>query len=503
MEINAKVISNDDELTPSFRGLYGARFYSDTDPKAPENKVIKIYTANTTHNVSSTTNIAGYSLHDTPTSFVFEMRYRFEDIWYYSKRYFKIEFCNNAGTSLFALLFNVKEGEDNVAAKKLSLFTSENPDFEEAVLDTDVWYTIKAEYYHDFDGIDSRLKIFITGEEDGSFVFRDVKINTRAELPTRALIIHYATKIKGIQYLDDMSFTLLRESYSEESTPLTVDPGVKKVYDFEDGIPSGKDFFVDMRLKKFDSFLSMDPALWGSVKGGDYQSKQPLHSHEHYEIMLVQTGDARFITEDEEIPIYEGSIIVTPPGIKHKVISDEKYNIISITGDFDQLSRFNSPAVLHDNIYSEGKKLAELALYNRFINEEYFTSLCNAYIRFVLLNIEYPKNDMNAVVYKMMNEMKKNYGNSELSVVKLLRESGYAKDYVRTKFFEVTKMTPKKYLTTIRMKRAKELLGIYGEDVSISRIAEQCGIVDPAVFSKNFKQFYGISPKQYIKKRKG
>ena len=110
---------------------------------------------------------------------------------------------------------------------------------------------------------------------------------------------------------------------------------------------------------------------------------------------------------------------------------------------------------------------------------------------------------MNAVVYKMMNEMKKNYGNSELSVVKLLRESGYAKDYVRTKFFEVTKMTPKKYLTTIRMKRAKELLGIYGEDVSISRIAEQCGIVDPAVFSKNFKQFYGISPKQYIKKRKG
>jgi transcriptional regulator GlxA family with amidase domain len=63
-------------------------------------------------------------------------------------------------------------------------------------------------------------------------------------------------------------------------------------------------------------------------------------------------------------------------------------------------------------------------------------------------------------------------------------------------------MTPKKYLTTIRMKKAKELLNLCGEDVSVSRIAEQCGIVDPAVFSKNFKQFYGISPKQYVKKRK-
>ena len=150
----------------------------------------------------------------------------------------------------------------------------------------------------------------------------------------------------------------------------------------------------------------------------------------------------------------------------------------------------------------EGKKLAELVLYNRFGNEEYFTALCNAYIRFILLSLEYPKSDMNAIVYKMTDYMKKNYDNSELSITKLLRESGYAKDYVRTKFFEVVKMTPKKYLTTVRMKKAKELINLYGEDVSIARIAELCGIVDPAVFSKNFKKFYGISPKQYMQTRK-
>ena len=109
---------------------------------------------------------------------------------------------------------------------------------------------------------------------------------------------------------------------------------------------------------------------------------------------------------------------------------------------------------------------------------------------------------MNAIVYKMTDHIKKNYDNSELSITKLLRESGYAKDYVRTKFFEVVKMTPKKYLTTVRMKKAKELINLCGDDVSIARIAEQCGIVDPAVFSKNFKQFYGISPKQYMTKRK-
>ena len=56
--------------------------------------------------------------------------------------------------------------------------------------------------------------------------------------------------------------------------------------------------------------------------------------------------------------------------------------------------------------------------------------------------------------------------------------------------------------TTVRMKKAKELINLYGEDVSIARIAELCGIVDPAVFSKNFKKFYGISPKQYMQTRK-
>ena len=189
--------------------------------------------------------------------------------------------------------------------------------------------------------------------------------------------------------------------------------------------------------------------------------------------------------------------IILPPWVL-----DNKYNIISVSGKFEQLARFTEPVVLHDNIYREGKKLAELTLYNRFTGEEYFASLCNSYLNFILLNINSPKSDMNTIVYKMMDRIKKNYDNSELSIVKLLKESGYAKDYVRTKFYEVAKMTPKKYLTTIRMKKAKELLNLYGDDLSIARIAEQCGIVDPAVFSKSFKQFYGVSPKQYIKRKK-
>ena len=496
MQINAKIISNDDELTPDCTGLYGARFYSACDPVNEKNKVVKIYTVNTTHTISSTTNVEGKSLCDSPTAFVFEMKYYFEKIWYYSPKYFRIEFCNNANATSLTIMFNVKEGEPNTSASCLNFFVLGDSDNEKIELYSDRWYDIKFEYYKGIDSLtNSVLKIFVK-EKDGKFcLLRQMKLNGKTEIPTRALLIHNATKIRGVQYLDDLSFTLCDKPYSPDASSLNIPKESKKVYDFEDGIPSEKRFYVDMRLKKIDDFLSMDPASWnGAGKNSFYDENR-----EEYEVLLVQTGEAMLITATEQTPIYEGSIVIIPPKTKFDITSKVKYNIISLDGNFEQLGCFTEPTVLHDNIYSEGKKLAELALYNRFNNEEYFTSLCNCFINFILLNHAYPKNDMNAIVYKMMDQIKKNYDNSEFSVIKMLRESGYAKDYIRIRFCEIAKMTPKKYLTTIRMKRAKELLNLNGENVSIARIAEQCGIVDPTVFSKSFKQYYGMSPKKFLK----
>ena len=495
MDIKARVLSNDNEVTPEFSGLYGARFYPDADPTEPSNKVVKIYTVNTTHSVNSTTNIEGKALCQNPTAFVFEMRYYFGKIWSYSSKYLRLEFCNNANTGLFALAFNVAEGEDKLSAERLTLSMMGNSS-ESVALHSDRWYSLRFEYYRGVDSLsDSRLKIFLGQDGEEMTLALDIPISKDIETPSRALLIHHATKIRGIQYLDDISFTLLDAKYKKNAPALVIPDEQKRIYDFEDGIPSEKEFFIDMRLKKQDDFLSMDPATWY----GAGKKREPSLSLGTYEIMLVQTGEARFITENSETPINEGSIIIVPPGLTHDVISDDKYNIISILGSFEHLSSFTEATVLRDNIYGEGKKLAELILYNRFNSEEYFTSLCNAFINFILLNIDSPKNNMNTTVYKMMDQIKKNYDNSEFSITKMLKESGYAKDYIRTKFFEIAKMTPKKYLTTIRMRRAKELLNLYGAEVGVAKVAEQCGIVDPAVFSKSFKQFYGVSPKQFLK----
>ena len=77
----------------------------------------------------------------------------------------------------------------------------------------------------------------------------------------------------------------------------------------------------------------------------------------------------------------------------------------------------------------------------------------------------------------------------------LLAASGYSEDYIRMKFQEVTKMTPVKYLTAVRLKNAKTLLTLC--DCDINEVARRCGILDNTRFSRLFKSYYGISPKQY------
>ena len=152
---------------------------------------------------------------------------------------------------------------------------------------------------------------------------------------------------------------------------------------------------------------------------------------------------------------------------------------------------------MNDNIYDEGKKLAELILYNRFGNEDYVEALCDAYVKYIITGIDRAPKSTTAAIYKIISLMEKNFAKSDLSVGALLDGSGYARDYIREEFSLVTKKTPKKYLNDIRMKNAKAMIDLYGEDMSIGEIAEKCGIIDSSVFSRIFRKHFGISPSEY------
>lgn len=76
-------------------------------------------------------------------------------------------------------------------------------------------------------------------------------------------------------------------------------------------------------------------------------------------------------------------------------------------------------------------------------------------------------------------------------------------DYVRKLFQKEVGVTPLEFLTSERMKLAKNLLqsGISNQysGYTVSQIAEACGFSEPLYFSRVFKKYYGVPPTVYSK----
>lgn len=75
------------------------------------------------------------------------------------------------------------------------------------------------------------------------------------------------------------------------------------------------------------------------------------------------------------------------------------------------------------------------------------------------------------------------------------RSYGMTPKYARALFKQATGLSLTRYLATLRMERAKELLRRGG--LSIAEIAEQCGYDDLHYFSRLFKKLEGMPPRAY------
>lgn len=230
----------------------------------------------------------------------------------------------------------------------------------------------------------------------------------------------------------------------------------------------------------------------------DGTTTYPLHNHSDYEIIYYLQGEGFLKTEKYNIPYTPGTIIIVPPNLKHGSASEKGFKNISVNGSFKNLFNFNEPIVMSDNENADGRLFAKLLYENRFHNNAFLSSLCETYVLFLLTNFKIDKGT-DIAIKKIIAEISENAFDQKFDVASALHKSGYAEDYIRNKFRQMTGKTPTQFLTDIRINRACFLIEIYNTHGSISEIAEQCGFVDYAYFSKRFKQIIGLSPSEYKK----
>ena len=91
--------------------------------------------------------------------------------------------------------------------------------------------------------------------------------------------------------------------------------------------------------------------------------------------------------------------------------------------------------------------------------------------------------------------IEKTYSKSDLSVEDICKEFYVSPSTLRRIMLSAYYKTPVKYITEVRIKKAKNMLAY--DNLSVSEIAEKCGFASSHYFSRIFKKEVGMSPLEY------
>lgn len=222
----------------------------------------------------------------------------------------------------------------------------------------------------------------------------------------------------------------------------------------------------------------------------------PMHKHNDFEIAFYPDTTGVVRTPEKTYTFSPGSTVIVPPGVLHSSKTLTELDAIYVKGNFNLLFHLSEPVVIVDNSHSECRQLVTLLYNNRFGNKEYLLSLCDAFIHFLATNIEF-EDETGKSVNEIIEEFTRHSLEPDINPSEILRNSGYAEDYIRSKFKKATGKTPIAFITDIRIKHACFLIETYGNSLNLSEIAESSGYTDYVYFSKRFKEVTGLSPREY------
>jgi len=100
-------------------------------------------------------------------------------------------------------------------------------------------------------------------------------------------------------------------------------------------------------------------------------------------------------------------------------------------------------------------------------------------------------------VIKIINE---NIANPDLNVEMLASNVGMSRVHMHRKLKELTGQSARDFIRSIRLKQATDLLS--GKKLSVSEVMYALGFTNLSHFSNSFKEFYGMSPKEYADKNR-
>lgn len=263
---------------------------------------------------------------------------------------------------------------------------------------------------------------------------------------------------------------------------------------------------LEERIVCFDPDLKIE-AYW--FKG--VLQKFPNHFHEHYLIGFIENGGSRLACKNKNYVTRAGDMVLFNPRDNHacepfedelldfrglNINADVMRDMVGqITGDahLPQFTVCVAPGAeqsvllrdLHSRIM-EGQK--------DFRKEELLFALLEQLLEeYAEPFIRPAPQAKEAEIRKICAYLDANYA-QRISLDDLCRLSGLDKYYLLRAFTRYCGVTPYRYLETVRVARAKSLLE---QGVPPVETALRAGFADQSHFTRFFKSFIGVTPRQY------
>ena len=231
-----------------------------------------------------------------------------------------------------------------------------------------------------------------------------------------------------------------------------------------------------------------------------------MHTHDCFELILNLEGEGIMTIGDKQFPFYPGSVHIVPKNTPHKKDSCNQFKDIFFLTDTLSMATHSidesRPIVFSDDANKTLEKLMHMMLY-RYLQGNKNDSVLESMYELAIRIIEEAsvKTDVCSTVDKIIRQLTLSFNDPLLSMENVLNATGYNKDHIRRIFIKETGMTPKDYLTDLRITQAKKLLKRQKEThMSINDIGALCGYYDPQYFSRIFKREVGLTPMEYAKK---
>lgn len=230
--------------------------------------------------------------------------------------------------------------------------------------------------------------------------------------------------------------------------------------------------------------------------------KYPMKNKGRYHHGLIYTmeGIENFTFYDKKISAVPDSVLYIPKGEKY-VFDLTGAKGYTITIDFTIISPepIRPVCIKCGNGNSLRSDFADAAKIWRRQTPDHAVLCKSLFYKIIAFLIRQESSYLNPKSYAKIAEavdyLHQHYTDHDFKIDTLFHMSDISPRHFESLFYERFHATPKEYVISMKMERAKELL--QGESISIGEIADQLGYGDLYHFSKIFKAKTGYSPSEF------